>query len=710
MIPLPDYWSDRLRHTLGAYAAPLLRRVAGRLIKTRNQWPAEELIERCITALGDAALVDRRLKELDTPARRLLACVGHSRQPRWKLGNLLELLACFDCAEGPQAVFRIFEAGLLYPDLSTATPLEDFEQWLGQGSAVAFAVFAYPPVMARAVGTDLGLPVCSTASVIRSGAHEADGLEWPLRLAALWQLVQALPLRRTQQGGFFKRDLDRLRGEPLLSAPPADSLAEVPDPGLLTVGLAQHEGVLLPDQEELRTGTLPENWDEGLVSTLTSLWTSLPLLEAWNPRDGWCAPPPTANPYPSAYLLLLLLLANLPEGDWADPKDLEQWLLAHHPFWSGTKQPSPRPSWVGTFLLGVAFQLRMVQAARDDAGEWVVRLSAFGRGLLGISASPSTTVPFSQTLLTQPNLEIVVYRQALTPGLISRLSRFANWKGFGSACTLQIQADAVYRALENGFTFDRIVQTLEQHGMRPTPPAVIESLRTWADKRERISVYPSATLFEFAEDSLLNEALARGLPGVRLSERMLLVTDEQAIDFRHFRLTGTRDYGLPPEKCVTVDSDGVTLAVDVGRSDLLLETELQRFAESVDSIGSSTQHRYRLTPTTLANATESGLGVRELDEWFVQRSGMPLSAAARLLLCGSQAPPLALASQLVLRVATAELADGLLQWPGTRPLIRERLGPTSLVIALEDTELLRQRLDELGVKLTLGPPSASTIG
>src|SRR5262249_39226967 len=161
---------------------------------------------------------------------------------------------------------------------------------------------------------------------------------------------------------------------------------------------------------------------------------------------------------------------------------------------------------------------------------------------------------------------------------------------------------------ENGFTFDRIVQTLEQHGMRPTPPAVIESLRTWADKRERISVYPSATLFEFAEDNLLNEALARGLPGGRLSERMLLVTGEQAIDFRHFRLTGTRDYGLPPEKCVTVDSDGVTLAVDVGRSDLLLETQLQRFAESVDSLGSSTQHRYRLTPTSLANATESGLG------------------------------------------------------------------------------------------------------
>ena len=117
MMPFPDpaYWSDYLRQTLRNYAEPLLRQVAARLSKSRNQWPAEELIERCIAALGNAALVDRRLEELDMPSRRLLAGIGHSRQPRWRLGSLLELLATFGCAAGPEAVFRIFEAGLLYP-------------------------------------------------------------------------------------------------------------------------------------------------------------------------------------------------------------------------------------------------------------------------------------------------------------------------------------------------------------------------------------------------------------------------------------------------------------------------------------------------------------------------------------------------------------------------------------------------------------------
>src|SRR5581483_6812346 len=120
------------------------------------------------------------------------------------------------------------------------------------------------------------------------------------------------------------------------------------------------------------------------------------------------------------------------------------------------------------------------------------------RWLLGLSPAPPTETAFPRTLLVQPNLEIVAYRQGLTPALLDLLARVATFQSLGSVCTLQLGPESVYRALESGLTFETILQTLEQHGTRPTPPAVVDSLRTWSNKRDRITVYPSAALLEFA--------------------------------------------------------------------------------------------------------------------------------------------------------------------------------------------------------------------
>jgi hypothetical protein len=54
--------------------------------------------------------------------------------------------------------------------------------------------------------------------------------------------------------------------------------------------------------------------------------------------------------------------------------------------------------------------------------------------------------------------------------------------------------------------------------------------------------------------------------------------------------------------------------------------------------------------------------------------------------------------QLVLQVGSPDVADGLLQLPDTRPLIKARLGPTALAIAEDHVEELRRRLEELGLR------------
>lgn len=702
MAKEPDVWTDRLERTLKRYDESLLRRVSDKLFKPRNQWPAEELIERSIAAVENAAVVDRRLQALDIPGRRALALMAASRQPSWRLGNLIELLTTLDSATDFSSMIDLLESGLLYPVLGEgSSKIKDFATWVAAGAASGPEVFAHPRVLARAGGEDLGLPEFpEPIEQATAAVHEADGLEWSLRLNVLWQQARTLPLRRTQQGDFFKRDLDRLRNDALLNSAPADSLAETPDRGLLAAELAVILGAVEDSAGELRAVANIPGAEAKIEEVLASLWAALPRLDAWTPQDGWRGKPSTGgNPFPSACLLTILLLGKLPDEAWADPATVAQWVVSRHPYWQGSNEKVGRQhaaDGLVTFLLGLAFQFRALQAAKHGKA-WLIRLSPLGRWLIGQGEAPTALPTYPQTVLVQPNLEVIAYRQGLTPSLIARLGQFATWKTLGSACSLQLEPDSVYRALEAGQTFETIRQTLEQHGMRATPTAVIEALRTWSNKRERLCVYPAATLLEFGSPDDLNEALARGLPGTRLSDTLAVVANESDIDYRHFKLAGTRDYGLPPEKCVEVEADGVTLNIDMAKSDLLLETEVQRFAEAIRKPGSNGRKQYRLTPASLANSRQIGLGVQALEEWFMQRTGRPLTPAARLLLTSGQIAPPELRRQLVMHVDSTDTADGLLQWPETRDLIEQRLGPTALLVNENNLDALRARLAELGI-------------
>jgi hypothetical protein len=702
----PSAWSDHLRHTLERYDEPLLRQVANRLCKPRNQWPADELIDRCLATVANPAVIDRRLGDLDAECVQLLALIGHSRQPRWRVGHLVEMSLALGHDDGLRPVLTLLEAGLLFPDegsrmRQSAVPakaprLKSFEAWLGQTAGHPRAVLAPPDITARAQALSVSFPSCPGALTLDNAViQESDGLDWPLRLATLWQHVYAGPLRRTQSSGFFKRDLDRLRSDPVLNAAAPDRLAEIPDPALLAVILAVGEGLLQQTDSELRAGAFPLSWDEGLPAALATLWGALLQQDAWNIRAGWRPEVSAGNPYPSAWLLALVLLSRLPAGSWTATASLEKWMVQRHPYWHG--EP-PVACGLAAFLLGLAHPLRLVQVAQDAKKHWLVRLSSLGRWLLGFGPLPVAPV-FPQTILVQPNLEILAYRQGLTPALIARLAKLANWKTLGAACTLQLEPDSVYRALESGESFETIRQTLERHGMKGVPDTVVSALRTWSNKRERIRVYTSGSLFEFNTPEDLAEALARGLPAVKLSDRLAVVANDQEIDYRHFRLTATRDYALPPEKCVEIDNDGVTLGVDLAKSDLLIETEVRRFAELVERPGSNGRRYYRVTPASLGQGRDSGLSLQTLETWFQQRSGMPVPAATKLLFAGWQLSPYELRRLVVLHVPSAEMADGLLQWPETRPLIELRLGPTAVAVAEKHVEALRERLEGLGVRL-----------
>ncbi len=705
-----DLWNQHTRHTLKRYDEALLRQVAHRLCKPRNQWPVDEILDRVAAALNNAAMIDRRLKELPVACRQILAVMGRGRQTRWPVGTLVEILVALGHEDGLAPLVTLLESGLLLPELfapgsdpdqektSSRGRFKNIASWLARSEPMPM-LLAAPMVSGRVLGEDLGLECPQSEVPASASVHEADGLDWPLRLAAVWQQALATPLRRTQQGDFFKRDADRLDGEPLLSAALTDALVPIADPGFLSAALAASCGLLHEEGAELQAAAWPAGFRHTLPELIAELWGALARVNSWNPAAGHALPEGAGNPYPSAYLLALLLVSRLPENGWATPEAIEEWITRRHPYWTGKPTASVG---ISAFLLGLAYSLRLLQAAKGMDGAWRVRLSPLGRWLIGLIDKAPTLGGFKQTLLVQPNLEILAYRQGLTPELIASLSKVATWKAMGPACTLQLEPQSVYRALEMGESLTSIVQLLEGHGMKAIPPAVLDSLKTWSSKRERISVYSSGAIFEFASAAEMNEAITRGLQAVRLTDRLAIVADESAIDYKHFRLTGTRDYTLPAERCVEVEADGVTLNVDLARSDLLLETEVQRFAEPIPAPSTPTaqaRRSYRLTPASLASARHQGVSLSYLETWFGQRTGLPISAAAQMLLTSPDVPAVELRRRLVMQVGNEHLADGLAQWPGTRALIIARLGPTALVVDEANMTPLTERMKELGLKM-----------
>ena len=699
-MPSDADWSDRAHAILSRYAEPLRRAVTAQLVKPRAPIPADDLADKCLATLGNPPVLDRRIKELPDPARKLLAGIGLSRRPTWRVGHLVSLLAALGHADGVGPVFTLLDNGLLFPDLPDDAPAEvvQFDTWLGWAGTLYAPVFVPPAVAARARGEDLGLPVLAAEAGANGAARQADGLDWPLRLAVAWQMVAATPVRLTQANTLFKRDLGRMQTDEVLTAAPPDQLVAVPDPGVLALFWANAAGLLDEKDGELHAGPFPERWGSQLGPALADLWAGLTAVEGWDPLAGYAPSDDGLSTLPSAGLLAVLLVARVPAGGWADSRAIAEWLWEHHPAWGGALSPDAQKvrglPWVEAFLLGVAYPLRLVEA--NSGGH--VRLTDFGRHLLAGGPEPAAAPVFPQTLIVQPNAEILAYRQGLTPALVAKLTRFARWKGVGPACTLELTPESTYRGLETGMTLAGVVQTLAQHSTRPVPPAVQDLVRRWADKRERISVVGSATLVEFQSPADLDAAVSRGVVAVKLTDRIGMTDDGRDPDFKHLRLVGNRDYEAKPQRCLAVADDGLTLTVDPALSDLLLEAEIGKIADSVNGDPAGLR-RYKLSPISLRRAAAAGWSVAELDAWFLARSGGGLSPAGRLFATAPGLSPPTAERLLVVKVGSEAAADGLMQWPATRGLIAERIGPAAVVVAEHDLPQLRDVLAEIGVVL-----------
>jgi hypothetical protein len=378
------------------------------------------------------------------------------------------------------------------------------------------------------------------------------------------------------------------------------------------------------------------------------------------------------------------------------------------------------PDLLTLILRGTAHSLGLVrEAVERTSTRRIVQITPLGRYVLALGPSPQPRASFEHFLFVQPNFELIAYRQGLTNPLIGRLSRFAWWAQIGAALELKLNRESILLGLEKGETALSMLETLGKHSQRPIPPNVQDAVMNWANRRELVTYYAAASLIEFGSKDERDLALASWPAGNRpepivVSDRFLLVDDEESIPFDRLRQTSSRDYRRPPGTCATIDSDGVTLAVDPARSDLLVDAELSRFADELPSEPTTgdkphgpAPRRFVVTTSSLRRGASRGITATQLAEWYSRRAGAEIPPAVKLLLAvrGSQVPPLLPTRILVLTVPRAELLDGLLQHPAIRPWLGKRLGAFAVTIADECVVPLARALKELGIELELPPRS-----
>ncbi|WZO97631.1 hypothetical protein EP7_004673 [Isosphaeraceae bacterium EP7] len=713
-------------------------------------------LDLLIESLDTPEILRPLVDGLDHGPRLALSLIALGEEPRWPFAGLSHALAALG-VKPRETIRTLVERGLLAAMVGQdAPPIDDLGGLIEGTSTATLSLRAHPGALALA-RTILPEPALPAGINRVRQVRETDALEPILRLAALWQRMEEAPLRQTQQGMLYKRDRERVEDDPTLAGPIADALEPLPDMAPLWLTLALATGLAERDAAGERiSAAKPEFWDDNAFHLSQMVATRWLALRDWSELAGRKsdeAPLEPASPY--LRISLLLWLATVPEGDWVALDDLSTQLGRIYPTWDRAllvEPPAPLLTLpparvtgkyskankaaagpavvaapveretveVGTLeavLLGAAYQFGLLRAAEEEeTGRRVVQLSALGRYVLALGPPPEGRAVFEHFLYVQPNFEIIAYRQGLTPGLIGRLSRFLLWTRVGAALELKLTPESVYRGLEGGLAPDSMVREMAEHSQRALPPGVADSVRTWSVRRDKVTYHAATTLIEFATVDDLDAALGlweaegRKAPA-RVAERMLLVEDETTIPFQRFRMAGSRDYRRPPESCVEVAGDGVTLTLDLARSDLLIDAELARFADEIPadppSPGSGTglRRRFVVSRKSLARAVEQGATPQALARWFSDRTGGEVPASIRLLLHAANPEPGALSTSrpLILRTRSSELLDGLAQHPSTAPLLGERLGPTAVEVAEPLIESLYAALSAIGLTLEASP-------
>ena len=222
----------------------------------------------------------------------LLATLSHGSRVALSLFTLTESSVCsllsmnhalFSLGVAATAsILELLERGLLTIEVLTEPqPFEDFARLIELTAVDSLILRVHPSVSQAARVTRPDGSLLAVAGPVGQ-IRESDGLEPILRLAAVWQRVSVQPLRRTQQGALYKRDLEQMEEDPVISGPISDGLEPLPAMIPLWLSLARRLGLINRDPSgERLEAVAPEYWTENAVHLPQMIATSWLGLRDW---------------------------------------------------------------------------------------------------------------------------------------------------------------------------------------------------------------------------------------------------------------------------------------------------------------------------------------------------------------------------------------------------------------------------------------------
>ncbi len=352
--------------------------------------------------------------------------------------------------------------------------------------------------------------------------------------------------------------------------------------------------------------------------------------------------------------------------------------------------------WLEKCLSTWLYYLGLVELGLQDGTPVSFRLTKLGRAVLhpDLNIAVETASGQSQPAwIVQPNFEVMVYLEYASSEQLTFLERHAERRSVQQhIATYQLTRESVYRGLESGTSLEDLLTQLQASASVAVPQNVQVELRVWGALREEMTLRQRSHLLEFPDELARQVALNRGVEGVCIGDRFLLLNPQLQVPKRWFAKSIDYSKMLPP--CLSVNEEGIIKLIKT--PDLLLPTQLNWWAEPLSN------KSWRLTQEKVQAAIKLGGRIEDLLNLLSTRATHPIPALIEVALLAwtRKLPAVEMAKVMVLRCREPEVFEALATSEMFKPYWLGKLAPDLLLVDSGQVKAVKKQLAWVGLSVS----------